>query len=567
MSIILGYICNLGLDAGKDKLKDKADEQVMRIKLMEYLGRQEKLNFNCTKDEEIDFEGLFNYISNDLIDDAKARFFGDITERESAHKSIIGKSIAYANTNTKISRVRVTKIVTSSLNILKKFYEMKVNKELLFIASRIEDTIICETNNQTNIISSQLSEISNKIDSSSKLSLEHNLNLAECGKIDEVGKNLSSFINTISTTHPVPGYGFRPIGVNCEMLSVPLSKEAEKKRPPRFNIISDSVIVGSKEASDIYCDNIFDYSYRHQIPVIFNIKEATKFLGEIADPTQIEAEALQGKEMSIHPKPFPKASPYSIKFNDEVLFDYILFRTKEILDNGTLVITNEEQKNRNFTISFNANLNKIKTDFNISPFINTNIAELEYRNLVKKISSGGQLEFKSLEHNETLLIATLQPFNISNSIDVEIEFLKKIIKIEKYFKVTITIPTDISIEDTNCVDYIHNIIDSGVYSSIWSSFKFQYALCDEARKDLLALNTTAYRFEYTFINQICLFNQEFSLNCKRIFKSATINNLPKLKEKVAILDNGDTISITLIPDEMNGDNTYIDELYEDNLEF
>lgn len=48
MDVVLGFITDIGLSAVKDKIKGAAMEAVARKRLMEFLERQHKLNFNCT---------------------------------------------------------------------------------------------------------------------------------------------------------------------------------------------------------------------------------------------------------------------------------------------------------------------------------------------------------------------------------------------------------------------------------------------------------------------------------------------------------------------------------------
>lgn len=62
MGTVLGFVADIGLDAAKERFKLKQDEFQARAKLMDYLARQQKYNFNCSLEEEIDFEGLAEYI-------------------------------------------------------------------------------------------------------------------------------------------------------------------------------------------------------------------------------------------------------------------------------------------------------------------------------------------------------------------------------------------------------------------------------------------------------------------------------------------------------------------------
>ncbi|WP_022757490.1 hypothetical protein [Butyrivibrio fibrisolvens] len=65
-------------------------------------------------------------------------------------------------------------------------------------------------------------------------------------------------------------------------------------------------------------------------------------LGNIEGPSQYEAEELVGKLIEIKPQEFPPAFPCSISVNGKVFFDYLLMRTKEILEDGTVILDNRE---------------------------------------------------------------------------------------------------------------------------------------------------------------------------------------------------------------------------------
>ena len=66
---ILGFIADIGLNAAKGRYKITRDELQARVKLTDYLARQQKYNFNCSLEEEIDFEGLAEYIRSNLMDE------------------------------------------------------------------------------------------------------------------------------------------------------------------------------------------------------------------------------------------------------------------------------------------------------------------------------------------------------------------------------------------------------------------------------------------------------------------------------------------------------------------
>ena len=114
MGIVVDYLSNIGLEVVRDHIKDSAMESAARDRLRSYLTRQHKINEVCTREEEIDFERLANYIQEELIEDVKVRFFGKSEERARARQTILSKATSYAQAKTNLSKKRVQKMVEDS---------------------------------------------------------------------------------------------------------------------------------------------------------------------------------------------------------------------------------------------------------------------------------------------------------------------------------------------------------------------------------------------------------------------------------------------------------------------
>ena len=69
------YVAGLGFDVAKERAHAKLDEKKLRTELTYYLERQRKYNEMCSLAEEIDFQGLVDYIRNNLIEQAGVRIF------------------------------------------------------------------------------------------------------------------------------------------------------------------------------------------------------------------------------------------------------------------------------------------------------------------------------------------------------------------------------------------------------------------------------------------------------------------------------------------------------------
>ena len=76
MSIIIDFITDLGLEIVKERISDIVTLNIVKGRIEEFLKQQLSLNYNITREEEVDFGGLAEYIRCNLLDDVKKRCFG-----------------------------------------------------------------------------------------------------------------------------------------------------------------------------------------------------------------------------------------------------------------------------------------------------------------------------------------------------------------------------------------------------------------------------------------------------------------------------------------------------------
>ena len=237
-------VIDIGVNAVKDKIKSAQEESEIRHRLNDFLDRQQKYNLNCTLDEEIDFQGIAEYICGDLLEDIKKHLSGNIIERRLARQSIMDKAVYYAQAETCISAKHARQLVSTAIDILRSYYRKKVNRELKFIATEIEDAVIDE-------MTTQHQSLEKKIEETSALSIDRNIALIQDGNVDLVERNLSTFIKGISTVHTLP-HDFK-FGLNerGRMISIPINDNAIKCYPPRFMVSAKSVKMGNATLTNL----------------------------------------------------------------------------------------------------------------------------------------------------------------------------------------------------------------------------------------------------------------------------------------------------------------------------
>ena len=143
---VIGVIADIGIDVAKEHFKNKLLEVKAKEKLSEYLTRQKKYNFDCSLEEEIDFEGLAEYIHNDLMDDVKIRLFGKKRERGVARETIADKAAAYAQAKTKLSRNRAKHLaVTIKVSFVSGNADPNIHYSDMFYSEETAKSFLKET--------------------------------------------------------------------------------------------------------------------------------------------------------------------------------------------------------------------------------------------------------------------------------------------------------------------------------------------------------------------------------------------------------------------------------------
>lgn len=164
MNTVLDYVLTIGCETFRDRLRDVKDNAAIRDILKEFLEKQQKSYFSCTREEEVDFKGLSDYIRTDLLDDVRLRLFGNEAERGYARDRIITNAIGYAQANTQLSKDRVKKTIGKAVDLLHEFYRRNIKNDLLFITSEITDsvasTVIEQNREQTRVLFEKIDQIS-----------------------------------------------------------------------------------------------------------------------------------------------------------------------------------------------------------------------------------------------------------------------------------------------------------------------------------------------------------------------------------------------------------------------
>ncbi len=564
---VADYISGLGLEAAKGHFADKIDEKKLRKSIKEYIERQSQYNEVSTINEDIDFQGLVDYIEKHFLDDVTAALFDPNPEiRMRKRKDIIANAVLQAGAKNEESRKRIETYIGTCIDIIYYFYEVQFDIKDYIVGAKIVDAIdqrIYQSEEQIRTaLSSEIKaakeDVISKIENNHTLiSFDRALDLSENGRIQEIGIGVQKMLEHISLEHPLyPYYGYDyQDGI---VRSKALTADAFTKHPSRL------VLTGLVRFDNHYLnssdDNPFDYAYRHQAPVIMDVSKAVQYLGELQDPSQKDAEKYIGRTIIANPPEFPPAFPCSIKIKDKIYFEYILFRTQEIEDDGTYVIGNKEQ---NEAIYFEIRINPHRSnslDYKVKIENANNHELLKYTQFMYDLSKEKDLHIYVLSAKEDLIAGYINNITLNTgftSIEEELDFLKRICDIEDYFNVEIVVDEEIKQNDYDAVCQLSDLIRNKEVISTWRELSFAKAVDQQLRDSIDSWGDNEYSFVLVSECRVAIFGTVIVLKVMRTYKSVRIVDLEKLKDKLSILDDGDSVKITFHPGE---DKTAIDTL-------
>lgn len=549
---LLEELLNIGVGVAKSKTNEKIDEHKLKKDLEDYILSKKKYFDLCSIDEEFDFEGLLDYVSNNLIEDMKIRVFSKSRkEREKARNTIINKGLQFSQANTKESNAKVTKLVANCIDVIRDFYKKQLTIKDYLLRSEIVDDIVENITDKMDksrelVLSSQKELAEYSSDNFVQLVNNNQLNLAET--------KINNLFNIISTQHKLyPEYGY---SLNQgKLMSVPLQENSIQKYPPIMDIKADLQI--GEYINYFNGFDPLDFSYRHQLDMIIQVKDARKLLGSIEDPCQYEAERMIGENLVLKHKEFPPAFPCSIKVGGKTYFEYVLLRTKEILDDGTYIVTNDEQRNAkvNFEFRFKTEGERIfsftshaknmnsKEHLNYSMFIRDVVMKKEFSiysyDLQKEVA-------KSLEYHESDYDTTL--------IDFEIDLYTRLCLIESYFDVIFDLPEKIEVNQSKIIFSLSELIKNNNKSISWKGTELTIQFGSLAKN-----NISDFSEPVSFLadgeNNVELFGQILKFRHRRVYKTARMRDYERISQMIHLLKGDETIPVKFDPGE---DDTYYD---------
>ena len=170
ISTIIDIVKDIGITAAKCKFGAYCESKQIALRLENYLQWKLQENWFASREEEIDFGGLVEYIKSDLINDVSLRLFGTKNQRREARQRIMDKAALYAQEHSKISQERAKKLVADSVDILRDYFRSNIPRAQRQLAGEITDDV-CEH------VDAKTQEIKDKFTETSIMSIDKNVQL------------------------------------------------------------------------------------------------------------------------------------------------------------------------------------------------------------------------------------------------------------------------------------------------------------------------------------------------------------------------------------------------------
>lgn len=390
--------------------------------------------------------------------------------------------------------------------------------------------------------------------------------LAREGKRSEVVSLLKEVHDLVGTTHPLyPHYRYKPVqfGNTTVLEHEPLTKEAEEKYPLHYR----GQLSFPKEKMQQY-ENIQEMvqdAFFKQEEIVINMSSFTTWLGEhMVDTPNLDESMKEGKWIIV-PKPLPE--PLKLKFyikgNPDIsILDYLELSVSGKEGSRFILADNSRQENTSLLISLklpisDAAENEAKINVKLKPGQETNVkANLKLLRFLTLVTGSGKatIAFKNLTEDKDFIVASSFSFDgNTKNLDKDYQFIKRLNKLESHFNLTFTVPEEMDKSDWEAIEILEHMMENKPIKR--NLQKLTANLNDkETIQNLVDLFEKEENVKKLMIERtdpearIELFGEVIPIGkLQTIYNSLKIDDLDRVKGKIAYMDEGESIIMTFLP--------------------
>lgn len=390
--------------------------------------------------------------------------------------------------------------------------------------------------------------------------------LAREGKRNDVVSLLKEVHDLVGTTHPLyPHYRYKPVqfGNTTVLEHESLTKEAEEKYPlhyrGQFSVPNEKM----KGYSDIH--EMVQAAFFKQEEIEINMSSFTTWLGDHLVETPNLDQSMKYGKWVIVPKPLPE--PLKLKFyikgNPDIsIMDYLELSISGKEGNRFVLADNSRQENAHLLISLKLPINdttgnEAKINVKLMPGQESNVkANLKLLRFLTLVTGSGKatIAFKNLTEDKDFIVASSFSFEgNTKDLDRDYQFINRLNKIEDHFNLSFTVPEEMDQSDWEAVEILEhmmenkpikrslqrltaNLNDKGTILNLVELFEKE----ENVRKLMIAQTGPEARIE--------LFGAVIPIEkLQTVYNSLVIDDIDRVKGKIAFMDEGDSITITFLP--------------------
>lgn len=401
------------------------------------------------------------------------------------------------------------------------------------------------------------------------------------GRYDEAIQLIQKLRDQQDAIHPFwPHYRFKTIqiGSSYYVEHEPRSLEDAERFPLSYRGQFKFPEEDLSKYNDI--DELLHEAFLNQREIKIDVVALQALIDNVDVPTPFLEENTKDGEWIIKPQPLPESIKVKIFLSSEDLQEIPLIDYAELSighfdhEKKIIVIDNRRQEHSKLLFSLTLDLNAIETsnqenavaqnakfDFTIKEEFKDNIeANLMFLNLLKKTSEHTQytLTFKNLVNSSNFMSSKGFKSNssVSENLERDIKFVKRLYKIEQHFNVIFSLPEKLTSDDYEGIQSLESIINKVPLKKKFIDLTFDVSSKETLENFIGNLQTAndepqKIKVEYTGEEgRIELFGATIPLKkIERTFFSAKPENLEKITNKAKYMDEGEIIKMKFIPSE------------------
>lgn len=176
---------------------------------------------------------------------------------------------------------------------------------------------------------------------------------------------------------------------------------------------------------------------------------------------------------------------------------------------------------------------------------------LRYATFMTDLMEVKEFHIYSLELQENLMSGNIDNVNWRtefSDIEDEIDFLKRICAIEDYFQIQLDVGGEVRKREYDNVVLISDLIMQDKVEKKWNQAEFRGVLGPAFRKNIEELKEgQEMSLSYVGVCQAELFGTPLEFKYLETYRCAIIQDVDKLQQLAALMDDGDEIKICIVP--------------------